>query len=84
MKALWDRYPNLPYRAVVPWPVVETDGNLDWVASVEIIQDWLESCVGPHYARWCWSMWSLHQPNLCGVSFARDKDSTLFLLRWDN
>jgi len=84
MQALWDRHPELPYRAVVPWPEIERNGNLDWIASVVTIQDWLESTVGPHYSHWTWAMWTLHQPNLCGVSFARDTDSTLFLLKWNH
>lgn len=82
MQALWDKHPELPYRAVVPWPRIETNGNLDWVAAVDIMQSWLESTVGKHYIQWTWTMWTLDQPDLCGVSFARDTDSTLFLLKW--
>jgi hypothetical protein len=84
MRALWDRHPELPYMAVVPWPLIETNGNLDWIASVDTMENWLEKVVGPHYIRWTWTMWGLEQSNLCGVSFARDTDSTLFLLRWGN
>jgi hypothetical protein len=83
MRALWDRYPELPYRAVVPWPVVEINGNLDWIASVDLVESWLESRIGPHYVRWTWNMWTLHNYDLCGVAFARASDTTLFLLRWD-
>ena len=84
MRALWDKYPELPYRAVVPWPHVEYNGNWDWIASVDCVETWLESRIGPHYVRWVWNMWSLHNNSLCGVCFAREADSTLFLLRWDN
>lgn len=83
MRALWDRYPELPYTAVVPWPTVEYRGQQDWVASVICIETWLESRVGRHYVEWTWNMWTLHNHNLCGVGFAREVDSTLFLLRWD-
>ena len=83
MRALWDKYPELPYLAVVPWPLVETNGQYDWVSSVLCVETWLESRVGPHYVRWTWNMWSLHNNQLCGVGFAREADSTLFLLRWD-
>jgi len=73
---------ELPYRAVVPWPLIERNGQPDWVESVYRIEDWLDHSIGPHYVAWVWSMWTLHQSHLCSVSFARDKDTTLFLLRW--
>lgn len=82
MRALWDLHPELPYKAVAPWPTVEYNGNLDWIAAVDIMQTWLESTIGRHYVCWAWTMWTLDQPNLCGVSFAKDTDSTLFLLKW--
>ena len=82
MRILWDRYPDLPYRAVAPWPVVERNGMRDWVDSVESVESWLIEYVGPHWTRWTWDMMTLHNPYLCGVSFARESDSTLFLLRW--
>lgn len=81
MQMLMDR-PELPYRAVAPWPRIEFNGQLDWVASVGTVEEWLERSVGPHWARWGWSMYTLHQTHLCGVSFAREPDSVLFLLRW--
>ena len=84
MRALWDKHPELPYRAVAPWPLIETDGNLDWIAAVDTVESWLETTVGRHYIHWTWTMWTLDQPHLCGVSFARDTDSSLFLLRWSN
>lgn len=39
MQALWDQHPELPYRAVVPWPEIERNGNLDWIASVGTLQE---------------------------------------------
>jgi hypothetical protein len=82
MRALWD-FPELPYRAVAPWPRIERLGQQDWIEQVMTVEQWLELHVGPHYARWGWSMWTLHnQHDLCAVSFAREQDTTLFLLRW--
>jgi hypothetical protein len=82
MRAIWDLEPQLPYKAVAPWPRVEHRGYQDWVQSVDIIELWLEKNVGHHWVHWSWSMWSLHNPQLCGVSFLLEKHSTLFLLRW--
>jgi hypothetical protein len=81
MHMLMDR-PELPYRAVAPWPQIEHNGQWDWIATVYTVEDWLERSVGPHWALWGWSMYSLHQSHLCGVSFARERDSILFLLKW--
>lgn len=83
MKALWD-YPELPYKAIVPWPRVENQstGSPDWVLSVDLLESWLETCIGPHWAEWTWSMWSLHNPYLCGVGFRLDRNRCLFLLKF--
>ena len=82
MRALWDRHPELPYRAVAPWPLVEYHGQWDWIESVDCVETWLESHIGSHYSQWTWTMWTLDNPYLCSVSFAREPDSTLFLLRF--
>ena len=82
MKALCDHPITLPYTAVVPWPLVERNGQPDWIDAIYTVEDWLDSRIGPHYSRWVWSMWTLHQSHLCSVSFARERDTTLFLLRW--
>jgi hypothetical protein len=87
MQALWDKYPELPYQAAVPWPVVyspETH-NQDWVESVALIENWLEDRIGHHWVCWTWTCWSLvEKVNYCGVSFKYDRDRTLFLLQWSN
>ena len=82
MRMLDDRPIVLPYHAVAPWPVVIRSGSVDWVDSVYNMEDWLQTYIGPHYTAWAWSMWTLHQSDLCGVSFARERDTTLFLLKW--
>ena len=79
---LWDRYPELPYRAVVPWPRVYTRGNQDWVASVDCVQSWLEISVGRHWCEWCWAGWSLAHSDLCAVSFRWEPSVSMFLLRF--
>jgi len=82
MRMLWDKYPELPYMAIAPWPVIEYNGQADWVASVDLVESWLASSIGPHYVAWTWSMWTLHQSGYCSVNFLRERDTTLFLLKW--
>lgn len=81
MQMLWDR-PELPYRAVVPWPQIERNGQWDWIETVSSVQSWLEQRIGPHWVRWGWSMYTLPHGGLCGVSFRFDPDRTLFLLKY--
>lgn len=78
MRALIDDFPRLPYQVIVPWPSVYDT----WLENTILVETWLEGCVGPHYVRWVWSMWTLHQSDLCSVSFAREPDTSLFLLRF--
>ena len=82
MNMLWDRHPELPYRAVVPWPRVYTRGNQDWVASVDCVETWLETSVGRHWCEWCWAGWSLAHSDLCAVSFRWEPAVSMFLLRF--
>ena len=82
MQMLWDRHPELPYRAVAPWPRIDYNGQQDWHTAVYTVESWLEQCVGYHWVHWTWSMYTLHQQDLCSVSFAREPDSLLFLLKW--
>jgi hypothetical protein len=82
MRELEDCLQELPYRGVVPWPLIELNGQWDWISSVNTVESWLDHYVGYHYRDWTWTQWTLHQPNLCSVSFAREPDSVLFLLRF--
>jgi hypothetical protein len=82
MRMLWDLHPKLPYYAAAPWPVIEQNGQPDWIASVAYVEDWLELHVGHHWVHWTWNMWTLHQQDFCGVSFCRERDTTLFLLKF--
>ena len=70
---------HLPYRAHVPWPLVARDGSFDWVSSMDLVEDWLCTCVSPHGESWAWTMDHMHW---CSVCFAREADTTLFLLRF--
>jgi hypothetical protein len=83
MNMLWDRHPELPYRAVVPWPRVYTVARQqDWVAAVDCVQTWLETSIGRHWCEWCWAGWSLAHSDLCAVSFRWEPAVSLFLLRF--
>lgn len=77
-----DRPIVLPYIAVTPWPYIEYRGQQDWIASALCVETWLDQFVGAHYVSWAWSMWALHSSHLCAVTFARERDSTLFLLKF--
>ena len=81
MRALWD-YPVLPYQAQVPWPCVLRSGHQDWVTSVDLVETWLVNSIGPRYSLWTWNMWHLGMGDLCGVSFLKDRDRLIFLLRF--
>jgi len=79
MQTFW----SLPYTATVPWPVCScADGQLDWITSVESIELWLDQHVGQHDTHWTWNLWTLHNPDVCSIRFARAGDTTMFLLRW--
>jgi len=72
----------LAYSVHAPWPVVESNGNLDWIDAVACVEEWLSACVGSHLIEWDWDVLCLHNPCWCSVRFARERDSTLFLLRF--
>jgi hypothetical protein len=82
MRALWDLHPLLPYQAVAPWPIVETRGHPDWIASVFYVESWLNDHIGSHFTDWTWYMWNLESPHLCGVGFRKESNCTLFLLKF--
>lgn len=90
MKALFDctssqipdPYP-FPFIARAPWPKHYSKGfNLDWVDSIECVEDWLETRVGSHLVQWMWSTTQEQQYWECCVAFKWDRDRTLFLLQW--
>ena len=69
----------LPHVVHVPWPKITRDGTDDWVSSMELVEEWLCDCVGPHSEEWAWSIDHQHW---CSVCFARESYITLFMLRF--
>ena len=79
MKMLIDQH-FFHYHASVPWPSLEQDSQIDWIAGVEQLQDWLQFNIGRRPSLWAW-----HDGRSCynmGVAFKWEKDRTLFLLKW--
>lgn len=84
MTALYDHPAlQLPYVAVARWPLIERNGQPDWVEAVARVESWLLNCIGPHYAEWCWHTWPQQYIYLCGVSFRQERSCTLFLLAYE-
>jgi hypothetical protein len=67
--------------ACAPWPSI--GDQIDWIDSINILEDWLQSYVGAHYSHWAYHNmgWGL-KPGYCSLAFKRAPDRTLFLLRW--
>ena len=85
MRMLYDRHPELPYVASAPWPLVELEsspGQWDWINSMGTVETWLVNSVGHHWVCWTWNMSSNERIEICTVRFLREKDTTLFLLRF--
>lgn len=68
------------YHASVPWPLMDHDPQINWVAGVEVLEDWLYSNVGQRLSLWAWS--DGKSSYKIGVSFKWEKDCSLFLLKW--
>jgi len=86
-----------PYTAHTLWPGIEPERldilqqpipymgvQIDWVEAVQTMENWLEQSVGVRYSSWVWAEHLAISSWHCGVAFHRDRDRTLFLLRWDN
>ena len=73
-----DRH-HFQYTARVPWPKGTSD-QIDWVAGIECVENWLNSRIGSHYIKWAWhdSEFTYH----IGVAFKWDYDRSLFVLTW--
>lgn len=86
MRMLWDRHPELPYVAHAPWPIVMRGDNFDWEGSVNLVDDWLRSRVGPRWVEWTWgwATFSMYDLNwrFCTVNFNRASNCSLFLLQF--
>ena len=70
------------YTARAPWPALSLDHQVDWIDNVQYMTQWLDSFVGPHWARWAWAQEQDQRTWECCVAFLKDKDRTLFLLKW--
>jgi hypothetical protein len=82
MQAFWDHVPLYPYLASAPWPLVEVNGVIYWSSTVHVVEQWLETAVGPHYCEWSWQLSHSPNPYVCTVSFKSASASTLFLLKF--
>lgn len=69
--------------ACAPWPCLDQDHQIDWIDSILILEDWLDTHVGSHYSHWAYhnAGWGL-KPGYCSLAFKRAPDRTMFLLRW--
>ncbi len=84
MKALWDRYPELPYTATVPWPPVFVGDFWDWEGSAAVVDQWLKLHVGHRWVDWTWGWTTFAYPywQSCTVNFRRPQSVTLFVLQY--
>lgn len=85
MLALWDRHPELPYQAWAPWPKIEIKGYQDWETSVHNVDTWLVNHIGLRWVDWTWGWVNFSMNidgNVCCVNFRRQRDTSLFLLRF--
>ena len=78
MRALLDKHPFL-HTASVPWPTTGSP-QVDWDLGVHLIENWLNSHVGPRLNAWAWS--ESHYHYHLGVGFRWEQDKTLFVLKW--
>jgi hypothetical protein len=82
---LWDRHPELPFSVWAPWPRVDYLGHQDWSQAVDLVDSWLVGHVGHRWVDWTWG-WATFKVNInsdiCCVNFRRQRDSSLFLLRF--
>lgn len=84
MLALYDHPAlQLPYVARAYWPLVERNGQPDWIEAVDSVNTWLLRSIGPHYLEWCWHTWPQDRSDRLAVSFRRERSCTLFLLAYD-
>ena len=63
-----------------PWPIPQA--QIDWVDSLIVMENWLDTHIGPHYKRWAWATVQDHETWEACVAFKYDKHRTLFLLTW--
>lgn len=75
-------YHGFRYRAWAPWPQKSAE-QMDWVDGVILVEDWLQSFVGPHHSHWAWDRVDLcQQGQYLGVAFKESNHRLMFILRW--
>jgi hypothetical protein len=86
MQMLWDKYPELPYRATVPWPEIYRGDFVDWDQTVHSVDNWLKQYIGARWVEWTWGWGQFYYGLDCGgrcmVNFHLEKQCSLFLLRF--
>jgi hypothetical protein len=75
-------YHNFIYIATAPWPVDPRHYQQDWIEAVNDVEKWLEKCAGPHLVEWAFSTNQEHNYWEACVAFRRERNKTLFLLKW--
>jgi hypothetical protein len=68
------------HLARCPWVRTEFTDQLDWLRTVDAMEQWLDSNIGPQHAAWIWAE-SKSQQDLT-VAFCRREDLTFFVLQW--
>jgi len=69
--------------AYAEWPVILTaDQQLDWVTSVDTMEQWLNCYCGSHWSDWAWHNGTSRDYWCACVAFRKPQAKTLFLLRW--
>jgi phage FluMu gp28-like protein len=68
------------HLARCPWVQTEFTDQLDWLRTVDSMEQWLDSNIGPQHQFWSWAE-SRSQLDLT-VAFCREEDLTFFVLQW--
>lgn len=75
-------YHQFDHIAVFDWHWNEA--QLDWVESIQSVEQWLNSYIGPRYTVWAWSDTLQLKTYQSAVAFKREPDCTFFLLHWSH
>ena len=73
---------DFEHVATAHWPVIVCDQQLDWISSVDCMEDWLNRYVGSHWSHWAYHNGTSIDYWLACIAFKQAKHKTLFLLRW--
>lgn len=73
---------EFPHIAIVDWPVDPRHRQVDWVDSINVLEEWLERYAGPHLVEWAWHTTIEQQYWQACIAFKREKLKTLTLITW--